>query len=649
LAQIGQAGVGLALARVQTRGSELSLGNDFVGGIWTVGDGTLRAARVSDRLNARSVRIAPDVFTLRLDEGGGVIRSSEMRLVETPTVETLHGDSRASRLSERLDGRRIVATLEDSRTGLRATWRAVVRDHSSYLRQEVELRAMQADIPVREITLVDLTLPRAELSGTVRGSPVVVDGLFVGFEHPLSDSHLHGDRVVCSLSRQLPLRPGAPVTLSSVIGTTPLGQLRRGFLGYVERERAHPSRPFLHYNSWYDIGYFSKYDEAAALDVIEAFGRELVSNRGVALQSFLFDDGWDDAASLWRFHNGFPRGFTPLRDAAAKYKSAPGVWLSPWGGYGKPKQDRLTNGRAQGYETNEGGFALSGPKYFARFRETCIDMIRSYGVNQFKIDGTGNASRAIPGSSFDSDFDAAIQLIADLRAEKPDLFVNLTTGTYPSPFWLRYADSIWRGGEDHEFAGVGTDRQRWITYRDGDTYENVVRRGSLYPLNALMLHGIIFAKQAKRLDVDPSNDFRSEVRSYFGTGTHLQEMYVTHSLLSEANWNDLAEAAVWSRRNASTLVDSHWVGGDPRWLEPYGWASWSRDKAILVLRNPRDKEQSIDLDIAPVFELPRNARGRWRMSSPWRETRGRPPIDLEAGRPHAFRLAPFEVLTLESA
>src|SRR5207245_837248 len=123
-----------------------------------------------------------------------------------------------------------------------------------------------------------------------------------------------------ALVRELPLRPGAPLTCSSVIGVTaPFGnQLRRSFLEYVERERAHPYRPFLHYNSWYYIGYFSKYDEAAALAVIEAFGAELHAKRGVTLVSFLFDDGWDDPQTLWHFHAGFPRGFAPLREAAAR-------------------------------------------------------------------------------------------------------------------------------------------------------------------------------------------------------------------------------------------------------------------------------------------------------------------------------------------
>jgi hypothetical protein len=446
--------------------------------------------------------------------------------------------------------------------------------------------------------------------------------------------------------RELPLRPGAPFAVSSVTGVTRTGQLRRDFLGYVERERAHPYRTFLHYNSWYDIGYFSKYDEGDALAVIAAYGTELQQRRKVVLSSFLFDDGWDDPASLWGFHAGFPQGFARVRDATARYGAAPGVWMSPWGGYGDPKKARIASGSAQGFETNAGGFQLSGPKYYQRFRDTCLDMIRRYGVNQFKIDGTGNAASAFPGSVFDSDFDAAIALIGDLRAEEPDIFVNLTTGTYPSPFWLRYSDAIWRGGEDHEFAGVGSMRQQWITYRDADTYSGIVQSGPLYPINSLMLHGMIYAKHAHCLDADPQSDFRDEARSYFGTGTQLQEMYITPSLLSDSDWDTIAECARWSRAHAGTLVDSHWVGGDPGKLEPYGWAAWSPGAATLTLRNPSDQRQSIAIDAAAAFELPDGAPRSYTLRSPWASERERAAVTLRAGAPRTISLEPFQVLTL---
>ena len=139
-----------------------------------------------------------------------------------------------------------------------------------------------------------------------------------------------------------------------------------------------------------------------------------------------------------------------------------------------------------------------------------------------------------------------------------------------------------------------------------------VRRGPLYPLNSLMLHGLVYAEKVsrskqKKLDRDPHGDFDDEIKSYFGSGTHLQEMYVTPALLSEKDWDLLAEAARWSRANADVLVDTHWVGGDPVKLEVYGWASWSPRKGILVLRNPSDRAQEFTLDVGQAFELPAGA------------------------------------------
>lgn len=644
--------------RAETEAGRLVLSNRLIAAAWRVEGGRLRAAVAEDRVNGRAIPLSESAFTLALKDGSE-IKASEMRVVGPPRAEVLRGEARASRLAERLGGRQLSVTLEDGRGRVRAFWRAVLRDGSNYIRQEVTLEAAGGDLPVVEIRLVDAALEGARIEGTVTGSPVVTGNIFLGFEHPLSVCKAETGHATCGLPRELPLRAGAGVTYSSVIGVARPGQLRRDFLAYLERERAHPYRPFLHYNSWYDIGYTNKFDEQDALDRINHFGRELVRERGVRMNSFLFDDGWDDTSSLWDFHAGFPRGFTPLREAAARYGAAPGVWLSPWGGYDAAKAARLKYGEAQGFEISDDGgkfgpgFALSGPKYYARFREVCMQMIDRYGVNQFKIDGFGNADRAFPGSRFDSDFDAAINLVRELRERRPDLFVNLTVGTFPSPFWLRYGDSIWRGGEDHDFAGVGSDRQQWITYRDAETYKMTVRRGPLYPLNSLMLHGLIYAEKVsrskqKKLDRDPRGDFDDEIKSYFGSGTHLQEMYVTPALLSEKDWDLLAEAARWSRANADVLVDTHWVGGDPAALEVYGWASWAPRKGILVLRNPSDRARTFALDVGREFELPPGAARAYTARSPWRDESGRAAVRLRAGRPHTFRLAPFEVLTLEA-
>ena len=626
-------------------GDSFHLENRAIGAKWSVTEGKVSSLVVTDRMHGTELRVAAPFAILLKD--GSIYDVSVLKLIGPPTKHELTPQPDASRFADRLHGEEFDLPLESDDHSLRLVWSLILLDGSSYLRQIFTITAVGHDLPISRVELIDLPLPGAHVSGSVAGSPIVTENLFVGFEHPLSKSKVTGYRATAWMDRDLPLRAGQSITYSSVIGVVPTGQMRRSFLAYVERERAHPYRTFLHYNSWYDLGYFTPYDQAAALDRVNKFGEELTQKRGVKLDSFLFDDGWDNHKTLWKFNDGFPNGFAPVKEAAERYGADPGVWMSPWGGYSKPKQERIEFGKVAGYEIVANGYALSGPKYYDAFRDVCMDMIHKDGVNQFKFDGTGNVNSVFPGSRFDSDFAAAIHLIGELRVAKPDVFINLTTGTWPSPFWLIYADSIWRGGEDDDTAGVGTFRERWITYRDTETYHNIVQNGPLFPLNSLMLHGMIYAKYRKQLDNDPGNDFRNEIRSYFGTGTQLQEMYITPSLLTLANWDDLAEAAKWARANAEVLKDTHWIGGDPTWLEVYGWASWTPRKGILVMRNPSDQAKTIRVRLQDAFELPPGAAQSYSAKSPWKEDASRPAILLRAQQPHDFHLAPFEVLTLD--
>jgi hypothetical protein len=631
---------------VSIQENTIVLRNDMLKATWSIADRKLRAVSFAGGSMSAPVALPENVFALVLADGN-TVKASSMRIAQQPRIEDMRADGQAAQLEEHFAGKRVIVGLEDPASKLAVTWSATLREGDNYLRQEISISS-EHDSPIREVQLFDFKLPSAQVIGTVKGSPVTAGNLFLGFEHPLSRCTAEQEQVRCFINRELPLKAGQPLAYSSIIGVAPPGQMRRGILNYVERERAHPYRPFLHYNSWFDIGYGNRYGQTAALDAINAIGKELHVKRGVELDSFLFDDGWDDPRSLWSFDSGFPDGFTPIKAAAAQYGAAPGIWLSPWGGYDKAKVERIKYGAKQGFEMNKGGFALSGPKYFARFRDVTLPFIQNYGINQFKIDGTGNVNSVFPGSAFDSDFQAAISLIGEWRRVKPDIFVNLTTGTYPSPFWLGYADSIWRGGDDSNFAGVGSWRERWITYRDADTYAGIVKKGPLFPLNSLMLHGIIYARRAQHLNSDPKHSFTHEVHDYFGTGTQLQELYITHSLLSEDNWDILAEAANWSRQNAAILADTHWIGGDPAKLEVYGWAAWSPEKGIITLRNPSDRPQGFSLDVGQAFELPSGASKNFSAHSPWKLDQREKSISLAAGEPHTFQLQPFEVLNLEA-
>jgi hypothetical protein len=611
-----------------------------------VANGHLQIAKIED-LRSRGSLLPHEAFSLLLRDGR-VLHASDLKLIAGPINRPILANPSSPRLADHIPGHELSADLATEDQSLKITWCAILRTGANYLRQEITLHAGSHPVDIAEVRLFDFNWPGAHVVGKVPGSPIVAGDFFFGFEFPLSASNVASNHVTSLLARTLPLEPGQSITYSSVIGVAAPNQMRRDFLAYIEQERAHPYRTFLHYNTWYDIGYGERFNEAQALDRIHAFGEELVRKRGVKMDSFLFDDGWDDTRTLWHFNPGLPIGFSKIHEAAAQSGFGIGVWLSPWGGYSTAKKQRIVAGEASGYETVKGGFALSAPKYYHLFEQTCLDMVTKYGVNQFKFDGTGNASQVFPGSLFDSDFSAAIHLIERLRQADPNIFINLTTGTRPSPFWLRYADSIWRDGDDHSFDGVGSWRQKWITYRDEQTYKNIVLGGPLYPLNSLMLHGLIFAQKAQHLEDDPGNDFPSEVHSYFGTGTQLQEMYITPSLLSAHDWDVLAESARWSRANAAVLKDTHWIGGDPAKLEVYGWAAWSPRKGIITLRNPSDHQQDFSLDIENAFELPPHAPQSYRAHVPWKADKEPNPLHLRAGSPQTIHFDPFEVLTLDA-
>ena len=230
------------------------------------------------------------------------------------------------------------------------------------------------------------------------------------------------------------------------------------------------------------------------------------------------------------------------------------------------------------------------------------------------------------------------RLIAELRKVQPELFVNMTTGTWPSVYYLWLGDSTWRGARTWASTGPGSKRQQWVNYRDADTYRGVVCRGPLYPINSLMTQGVVEARfgYATQLAMEP-DEFRDEVRSFFASGTCTQELYVTPQKLSGRNWDDLAEAARWSQSNADVLVDTHWVGGDPGKGEAYGWASWSPRQGILALRNPSDKPGRITLDVARAFVAP-GAPQSYALKSPWKEDAAAETIVLDAGREHTFEI-----------
>lgn len=549
------------------------------------------------------------LFKINLADGKA-LTSDEFILKNQPEVINIPAEHDAVNYGKRFAGKKIAAEFENRKIGLDINWEVVLRDDASYIRQFLTIKAADT-IDIRKIILLEFPEGTGiKKCGTVDGSPLTNGNMFFAIEHPMGQTESDNGFVTQFMVRLTPFIPGEKYTLSTVWGITPENQLRRGFLYYSERERSAPYHQVLHYNSWYDISWADiKFNEAQALDRIRTFRDSLITKRKVPLDAYLFDDGWDDEKTLWQFNKtGFPDGFSKLKTEAGSGRSEIGVWMSPFGGYGIAKEKRLEYGKKQvpPFENNANGFSLSGVIYYQRFLEVARKFIRDYDVAIFKFDGVGPGNDASgAGIAYHNDIEAFLKLLTELKEIKPALYLDLTTGTWPSVYWLFYGDNTWRSGDDNGLAGEGPLRQQGITYRDANTFKNVVKAGPLYPLTALMNGGIIIGDHGLpgKFEMDEKN-ISDDIWSFFGTGVSLEELYVNPHKLSQHNWDCLAKAAMWAKENEHIMPDTHWIGGDPGLGEVYGYAAWSPERSVLMLRNPSGVVKSFLAETEELFEIP---------------------------------------------
>jgi hypothetical protein len=590
------------------------------------------------------------MFELELKDGT-IISSADFQLKSSPKIILTKGSQKAVKLSEKENGVEVFAELLNVKYGIRVMWEAILKDNSNYIRQAFNFHSLKDSLKVKKMKLIKFPMGTGiKPSGVVDGSPIVSGNYFFASESPISKYDAGNGWISSYIERQ---EPAIDLTGATVWGVVPVGQLRRGFTYYLERERVVPYRQMLHYNSWYDISWADrKLTEAGCLDRIKTFGDSLTVKRHLNLNAFLFDDGWDDNQTLWQISKtNFPTGFDNMKTLANKYNASLGVWMSPWGGYEEAKEQRLQFGRKQNppFETNSHGFSLSGPVYSARFKDVAGNFVTKYGVSMFKFDGVGAGDQSTGATpEYQTDMESLLNLVSSLRKVKSDLYFSMTIGTWPSPFWLKYGDVIWRNGWDTNTQGQGDTRQQWLNYRDGEVYKNIVQRAPLYPISALMYHGVCIADNGPPAKFDLNDkDIADEIWSFFGSGTSLQELYINPHKLNTANWDCLAGAIKWSRENADIMPDSHWVGGDPAKGDVYGFAAWSPKKAILTLRNPSDNAKTFEVNAGKVFELPLNSKYSYVFYNA-KVSGSEAKVPLFKGDNYTVTLQPFEVMVLNA-
>jgi hypothetical protein len=458
------------------------------------------------------------------------------------------------------------------------------------------------------------------------GQPVALlqgdGGAFFGLEYPTSENslrHTAAGSMELKCGQVIGERIGAAWIKSEwvVQGISPDSQVKQWFWKYLNSIRVAPLRPYLLYNSWYDLRApvmvkdpLRALTERNILRTIESFRRRMVNERGLKLDAFVLDDGWDVYQSDWVLNaEQFPNGLTPVSAALQRIGSQLGIWIGPIGGYSH-RDWRIGWMKANGYEVVGDQFCVAGEKYHALLKERVTDFVQKDGTRYFKWDGIQfSCSESGHGHLPDiysrrAVMEAVIDLCQTARTQSPDVFLNITSGTWLSPWWLKYANTIWMQGSDYGYANVPSisQRDRAMTYRDTILYDDLVDKKFWFPIANLMTHGIIKGHLQKLGgEAEPLDKFTDNALLYFARGISMGELYISPDLLTDEEWDALASSIQWAKDRFPILDSTEMVGGNPEGRNPYGYVHFEGKRGIIAARNPFMEPKTLKIELSPAL------------------------------------------------
>jgi hypothetical protein len=478
--------------------------------------------------------------------------------------------------------------------------------------------------PLRGLFQGDVSVIKAGGFGQPIAFQMQDGGVFFGLEYPTSENYLKpfknkSMRIGCGQEI------GERITTSwiesewVVEGLSPNSNIKLWFWKYIDRIRVAPLKPYLLYNTWYDVrapeivkSPAHVMNEKNLLRIIELFQREMIEKHDLALDAFVLDDGWDVYKSDWALsREQFPHGLAPISDKLKEIGAQLGIWLGPIGGYSNRKL-RIEWMKENGYEMVGDQLCLAGKRYHQLFKNRVVDFVRNSGVGYYKWDGIqfscSEPDHGHPVGIYSrrAVMEALIDICQSVRAENPNIFLNITSGTWLSPWWVKYANTIWMQGQDYGYANVPSISRRdaAITYRDYVLFDDLKKNNFWFPLANLMTHGIIKGHLQKLGgEEEPLDKFIDNALLYFARGVAMWELYISPDLLTEGEWNALAKSIRWAKDRFDILRFTEVIGGDPGERLAYGYAHFSGEKGIIAVRNPFIEPQTLKIGLSSSLGL----------------------------------------------
>lgn len=460
------------------------------------------------------------------------------------------------------------------------------------------------------------------------GQPVALKyngyGMFTGLEYPTSTNVAkiiqHGKTQI-KCRQEIGEKIGREWLESDwvVLALTPDADVKKWFMKYVDDLRVAPLNPYTLYNSWYDLRAPEMVKDSSfimneenTLRIIKLFKENMIDKYGIHLNAFVLDDGWDVYRSDWALREKeYPNGLRPISDELKKIGTDLGIWFGPIGGYSH-RDWRINWMEDHGYELVGTQLCLAGKNYKELFKKRVVDFVVNDNVGYYKWDGiqfscseenhghqTGIYSRRAV-------MESVIEMCDAVREKNPDIFLNITSGTWLSPWWLKYTNQIWMQGYDYGYANVPSISRRdaAMTYRDFVLYEDFYKKELWFPIANLMTHGIIKGNLQKLGgEGEALDNFTNNALLYFARGVSMWELYISPDLLTHAEWQVLSESIRWAKDRFPILKNTEMIGGDPGERKTYGYAHFSGKKGIVAVRNPKIEPDVLKLKLSSALGI----------------------------------------------
>lgn len=487
------------------------------------------------------------------------------------------------------------------------------------------------------------------------GQPVYIDGCYFGSEFPYSDNFIEDDiyhsRYFCGktfgeLSGDgLLSADGKYITWKNVTGvanSSVISQVRNCFLNYIEDIKL-PSKMRINYNSWYDWEQTITSDKICAS--FEKMNEGFLKAGLRTPDTYAIDDGWNaygemdnekttpNKSGFWEFNAKFPNGLKEAKKVVDKNGANLGLWISPKGGwlYCTQMAD-VVEKSGMGMKNEYGYGIITGDSvYIHHMRDFMLDVQREYNLNYWKIDGffhllpqDTKTGRYITGGykgmyhvteHWERWLKVLKELYEDAKSRGTDLWLNLTSRTKPSPWFLQFCNSVWITHGEDQYDLMIDERdvklEKQMNYRDNIYYENFYERQYQFPAYAYFNHDPSYGKSRFEPNCATDEEFRIYLYMIAMRGAYLWDMLYSAENLDVGNkWAINTEVLSFAETHQKTLGNSMIFGERPSTGGCIGYSAWDEEagEGFLAVRNPSGEEKTLMINLTSDIGVPENVK-----------------------------------------